>query len=90
MLIIWDRLFGTFSPETADEPVQYGLTKNIETYHPVKVAFGEYARIWADIARTNSWSDAVRYLLWAPGWNHDGDDLRSDTLRRRQRARQIN
>ena len=90
VLIIWDRLFGTFSPETADEPVQYGLTKNIETYHPVKVAFGEYARIWADIARTNSWSDAVRYLLWAPGWNHDGDDLRSDTLRRNRRAHQIN
>ena len=33
ILIIWDRLFGTFEPE--GERVRYGLTKNIETFNPV-------------------------------------------------------
>ena len=33
ILIVWDRLFGTFERE--EEPVVYGLTKNIETYNPV-------------------------------------------------------
>jgi hypothetical protein len=45
VLIIWDRLFGTFSPEIEAEPVRYGLTNNIATHHPVKVAFGEYSDI---------------------------------------------
>ena len=32
ILIVWDRLFGTFEPE--DEPVVYGLTRNIDSYNP--------------------------------------------------------
>ena len=40
ILIIWDRLFGTFIGE--GERVRYGLTKNIETFNPVRVAFHEY------------------------------------------------
>ena len=46
-LIIWDRLFGTFEPEDAAEPPIYGLTRNIDTYNPVRIAFHE----WWDIAR---------------------------------------
>ena len=42
ILIVWDRLFGTFEPE--GERVRYGLTTNIETFNPVRVAFHEYAR----------------------------------------------
>jgi len=37
IFIIWDKIFGTFEPET--EPVDYGLTKNIHTYNPVRIAF---------------------------------------------------
>ena len=39
ILIIWDRMFGSFEPE--EERVRYGLTNNIETLYPVKVAYGE-------------------------------------------------
>ena len=35
ILIIWDRLFGTFEPE--GERVRYGLTTNIDTFNPVRV-----------------------------------------------------
>ena len=41
ILIVWDRLFGTFERE--DEPVVYGLTKNIDTFNPVTIATHEYA-----------------------------------------------
>ena len=34
ILIIWDRLFGTFTDE--GERVRYGLTKNIDTFNPVQ------------------------------------------------------
>ena len=45
-LIIWDRLFGTFEPEAA--PVQYGLTKNIGTYNPLRIAFTEWIALFRD------------------------------------------
>ena len=82
VLIIWDRLFGTFSPEVEAEPVRYGLTNNIATHHPVKVAFGEYVAIGQDLQRAGGWHNALRYLFLAPGWSHDGEDKRSNTLRR--------
>jgi sterol desaturase/sphingolipid hydroxylase (fatty acid hydroxylase superfamily) len=49
ILILWDRWFGTFEPES--EPVRYGLTTNIETYNPLRVAFHEWAAIWRDVRR---------------------------------------
>jgi len=66
ILIVWDRLFGTFSPEVV-RPT-YGLTKNISTYNPVRVAFGEYAALWQDLRAAGSWRDRVRYLVRRPGW----------------------
>src|SRR5699024_634616 len=45
ILILWDRLFGTFEPE-ADQVV-YGLTTNIDTFSPLRIATHE----WAGIAR---------------------------------------
>ena len=82
VLIIWDRMFGTFSRELDEEPVVYGLTKNIESYNPATVAFGEYANIVKDVLRTENWVDKARYLLLAPGWSHDGEDKRAKVLRR--------
>ena len=84
VLIIWDRLFGTFSPEIEAEPVRYGLTENIATYHPVRVAFGEYANIAKDLRRAGGLLNTIRYLFLAPGWSHDGEDNRSDVLRRQK------
>ena len=48
MLILWDRLFGTFQAE--DEPVVYGLTNNIDTYNPLRIATHEWRDIAADVA----------------------------------------
>lgn len=83
VLIIWDRLFGTFSPEIPEEKVVYGLTKNIETYNPAKVATHEYTAIFRDVRRAKNWGDKLRYIFLAPGWSHDGEDKRAKTLRRK-------
>lgn len=84
ILIIWDRLFGTFSEELpeVDKPV-YGLTANINTYNPMKVATHEYAAIWQDVKRAPKWRDKLNYIFNAPGWSHDGEDKRAKTLRRK-------
>jgi sterol desaturase/sphingolipid hydroxylase (fatty acid hydroxylase superfamily) len=66
ILIVWDRLFGSFQAE-GERPV-YGLTKNISTYNPVRVAFGEYAALWQDVRGATSWRHRVGYLVRHPGW----------------------
>jgi sterol desaturase/sphingolipid hydroxylase (fatty acid hydroxylase superfamily) len=66
ILIVWDRIFGSFTPET-ERPV-YGLTKNISTYNPLRVATHEYLAIARDLATAGSWGDRVRHLVNGPGW----------------------
>ena len=80
-LIIWDRLFGTFSEELPSEPVRYGLTKNITSHRVTDVAFGEYRNMLQDVSRARDWRDKLAYIFRAPGWSHDGPDKRSDVLR---------
>jgi len=66
ILIVWDKLFGTFEAE--DEPVVYGLTKNIETFNPVGIATHEYVDMAHDVARADNWSDRLGFVLRGPGW----------------------
>ena len=67
ILIIWDRLLGTFQGET--EAVRYGLTKNIETHNPARVAFHEYAAIARDVAGARGWRERSAGTCSAgPGW----------------------
>lgn len=74
ILIVWDRAFGTFEPE--DAQVTYGLTRNINTYNPFKVAFGEYASIWRDLVVTHSWRHRLGYVFGPPGWTPSGEARR--------------
>ncbi len=80
-LIVWDRLFGTFSPELDSEPPVYGLTSNIHTFNPARVLLHGYSALWRDIRRAPGIGSKLRYLFLAPGWSHDGDDRRARTLR---------
>jgi len=66
ILIVWDRLFGTFEPE--GERVRYGLTTNIATHNPVRVAFHEYAALARDLRAARSWRLRARLLWHGPGW----------------------
>jgi hypothetical protein len=66
ILIIWDRMFGSFEPE--GERVQYGLTTNIETFNPIKVAYHEWIDIAKDVRRAGNWRDRLGYMFKGPGW----------------------
>lgn len=66
ILIIWDRLFGTFQRE--EEPVVYGLTKNVDSYNPIKIAFHEYVDIVRDVAESDNWRDRLSFVFRGPGW----------------------
>jgi sterol desaturase/sphingolipid hydroxylase (fatty acid hydroxylase superfamily) len=66
ILIVWDKMFGTFEPEL--RRVKYGLTKNINTYNPLRIAYHEMAAIAADVKSATSLSARARYILAPPGW----------------------
>lgn len=70
-LIIWDKLFGTFEPENPADPVRFGLTKNIETYNPVRIAFHEWVDMFRDAWRAPGWGNKLRYVFGNPGWRHE-------------------
>ncbi len=66
ILVIWDRLFRSFEPE--GERVRYGLTTNLTTFNPVKVAFHEYGALWRDLRSARSWRIRWNLLLRGPGY----------------------
>lgn len=69
VLIIWDRLFGSFEPE--GEKVVYGLTKNINSYNPLRIAFHEWVDIWNDVRHADTWRLKLRYIFGRPGWKEE-------------------
>ncbi|GFG69654.1 C-5 sterol desaturase [Mycolicibacter senuensis] len=66
ILIIWDRLFGSFAPERFRP--HYGLTKQVDTFNIVKLQFHEYASIIADVRAATRWRDRLGYVFGPPGW----------------------
>lgn len=82
ILIIWDRMFGTFELER-NRPT-YGLTTNINTHNPVRIAFHEWTAIGQDMRRAGSLRNALGYLFGPPGWSHDGSRKTTKQLRNRQ------
>src|ERR1051325_6090480 len=66
VLIMWDRLFGTFEPER--EKVIYGLTKNINSYNPLRIAFHEWIDICNHLRTAPAWQLKMRSVSGRPGW----------------------
>lgn len=66
ILIVWDRLFGTFEPEV--RRLKYGLTKNISTYNPLRIAYHEYVAIARDVKTASGRRDKLRHVFGRPGW----------------------
>ncbi|MFD0721831.1 sterol desaturase family protein [Streptomyces globosus] len=66
ILIVWDRMFGSWAGEE-ERPV-YGLTKNISTYNPLRVATHEYAAIARDVRAARTWRERAGRVFRGPGW----------------------
>ena len=66
ILMVWDRMFGTYAREV--EPVQYGLTEQIESVNPIKVHAAEAVKLLRDLWRSRSLDEALGYLWHKPGW----------------------
>ena len=80
ILIIWDRLFGTFKPE--EERPKYGLTKNIGSFNPAVVAFKTWGELFRKAYSSGSFVTAIKYFIKPPGWSHDGSSKTTAQLRK--------
>jgi sterol desaturase/sphingolipid hydroxylase (fatty acid hydroxylase superfamily) len=84
-LILWDKLFGTFQaelPVAEYQPIQYGLTKNIDNPNAATIVFHEWQQIAKDISQKNiTWMQKLHYVFGPPGYSHDGSRQTSEEMR---------
>ena len=66
ILIIWDRIFGTFVAER--QRPTYGLTKPVGTYNLITLEYGQYAEVVRDVRGATRLRDKLGYVFGPPGW----------------------
>ncbi len=66
VLIVWDKLFGTFVEERADDPCEYGIVGQIHTHDPIRLTFHEWIAMFRDAARSGGLRAALGQLFGPP------------------------
>jgi sterol desaturase/sphingolipid hydroxylase (fatty acid hydroxylase superfamily) len=87
VLIIWDRMFGTYVPEDDAERPVYGILSNLNTFNPFRIAFHEWAGIARDVLSAKSLKDVGGFLLGPPGWSPDASRKTSAMVKAEAAAR---
>jgi len=77
ILIVWDRLFGTFEPEV--RRIKYGLTKNIDTYSPIRIGYHEFVDLARDVRSARGWRNKLGHVFRRPGWKPPDQMMTSET-----------
>ncbi len=81
IFILWDRLFGSFEPET--EAPDYGVTVPVGSHNPLVIAFAEFRALGRDLRGAETWRGRLGHLLLRPGWREDGQHQTAPVLRAR-------
>lgn len=66
VLIVFDRLFGTFAAPPRDEPLRFGLKGRQAGRNPVSIALGEWALLLHDAADAQGLRAKLRTLFGPP------------------------
>lgn len=82
ILIVWDKMFGTFQPEIDGLPIQFGLYEKKIDNNPVNVIFHEWGSIAKDVRKCKGFRNKWNYVMRPPGWSHDGSTMTSEQLRK--------
>jgi sterol desaturase/sphingolipid hydroxylase (fatty acid hydroxylase superfamily) len=81
VLMLWDRLFGTYAAERDEDPPRYGIVHDIATFNPVRIAFHEWAALLRDLGHARSLREATGAVFGPPGWRADGSGATSQAIR---------
>jgi sterol desaturase/sphingolipid hydroxylase (fatty acid hydroxylase superfamily) len=82
VLIVFDRLFGTYVAESDEERCVYGLVKPITDYNLFKIEFHAWRDLIRDVMNARNVREAFSYLRMPPGWRPDGAGATTEELRR--------
>lgn len=66
VLIVFDRIFGTFGTGPSGEPLRYGLHGRAPTLNPIRIALGEWLVLLRDVRAAAGWRARFRLLFWPP------------------------
>ena len=83
VLIIYDRMFGTFIPERDDIKPNYGLVKPVKQHNFIDIEFGRWIELCRDLWRSRSITQFFGYLLRPPGWAPNGQGETTEEMRER-------
>lgn len=86
VLIVWDRMFGSFTPERDDDRPRYGIIRNLGSFNLLWAAFHEWVGIARDVWKAPGLRNKLGYLFAPPGWSHDGSRDSSESIRARWEA----
>jgi sterol desaturase/sphingolipid hydroxylase (fatty acid hydroxylase superfamily) len=70
VFIIWDRFFGTYQDELAEETPIFGLRKPLNSWNPLWANIHVYWNLLVDIKNTPGTMNKIKYAFKNPGWNH--------------------
>ncbi|MGO4326916.1 sterol desaturase family protein [Cupriavidus sp. 2TAF22] len=84
VLIIFDRLFGTYVEEREDEPCRFGLVHPTTTHNPLVNQFEHWVSLGQDMMKSGNVLNAIGYLAMPPGWAPDGRGTTTEELRQQQ------
>ncbi len=82
VVILFDRLFGTFAGERREEPCRYGLVDPNPSRNPFVIALREWGRMARDLYRAHGWRQRLGFAFGPPGWKPDGKGLTAAEIRR--------
>ena len=82
ILILWDRLFGTFAEERDDERVVYGIRKPLASYDPLWGNLHVYREVWRAARAEPTWRRAIRRWIANPAGDTPLPHLDPDSVRR--------
>ena len=85
VFIIWDKMFGSFVAERDDEPVRYGIVKQLGSFNILWAAVHEWVGIAKDVWAA-PWKHKLSYMWREPGWSHDGSRATSAMIKQRWSA----
>ena len=81
VLIVFDRLFGTYRAERDDVPCRYGLVVPMTGYNPLRIELYQWIALARDLLAARSLRAAVGHLAMPPGWRPDGGGATTEDLR---------
>jgi sterol desaturase/sphingolipid hydroxylase (fatty acid hydroxylase superfamily) len=71
VLIVFDRLFGTYAVEKAHPPIRFGLVHPVASPNPLVIVYHEFYALLRDVRRARSSRDRLAFILAPPRWRPD-------------------